>query len=204
MAVIKTLTFNDDANGWTSQWDYEPSFIFSVKGRYFTTKDGTLYEHYASSASHGYFYGTYYPSEVTLVLNDAPSISKTFKTINYEGSNGWEATLIQSDELFPTNDGYSNGEIKDVAKPILSMQDGEYIERGVKRFAGFRRKENKYYADLVNNSVISKKGQIREVGKRSGVKGFFLTVTMATDESTRVGGQKQLFAVSSEYVKSLD
>jgi hypothetical protein len=32
-----------------------------------------------------------------------------------------------------------------------------------------------------------------------GIKGYFMTVTMSTDNSTDVGGGKELFAVSSEY-----
>jgi len=36
----------------------------------------------------------------------------------------------------------------------------------------------------------------------SGIKGYFTTVTISTDDATAVGEIKELFAVSSEYVQS--
>ena len=36
------------------------------------------------------FYGTAYRSTVDFVFNPDPVRMKTFKTVNYEGSNGWE------------------------------------------------------------------------------------------------------------------
>jgi hypothetical protein len=36
----------------------------------------------------------------------------------------------------------------------------------------------------------------------TGIKGYFTTVTMSTDNVTDIGGMKELFAVSSEYVES--
>jgi hypothetical protein len=34
----------------------------------------------------------------------------------------------------------------------------------------------------------------------SGIKGFYATVTISTDSVTNPGGEKELFAVSTEYV----
>ena len=36
----------------------------------------------------------------------------------------------------------------------------------------------------------------------TGIKGHFSTVTVSTDNVTDLGGVKELFAVSSEYVQS--
>jgi len=33
-----------------------------------------------------------------------------------------------------------------------------------------------------------------------GIKGYYTTVTMSTDQSTNLGGAKSLFAVSSEFI----
>ena len=38
-----------------------------------------------------------HPSTIQFVFNPAPSQIKTFKTINYEGSSGWEVTNFISD-----------------------------------------------------------------------------------------------------------
>lgn len=205
MAIIKTLTFSDDNNGWTSLWDYEPSFAFSVRGNYYTIKDASVYEHYSSVTNNaGYYYGTYYPAEVTLILNDAVSTQKTFKTIGYEGSNGWEVTSVLSNEYSPTSNGYNPISVQDSAQAIKSYSDGLYLDTGVEYRSGFDLKEGKYFANLINNSVTLREGQVLEGEDISGVKGLFVSVTFKTDSNTRVGGAKQLFSVFSEYNRSFD
>ena len=67
--------------------------------------------------------------------------------------------------------------------------------------AGFDRKENKYFANLVNNSAATQ-GEIIWGDSMSGIKGYFATVTVSTDNVTDVGGPKNLFAVSSNYAES--
>ena len=67
--------------------------------------------------------------------------------------------------------------------------------------SGFYRKENKYCANLVNNSLANS----REVvfgNQISGVRGFFINATISTDTITDPGGFKELFAVSSNYTFS--
>ena len=49
-----------------------------------------LYKHYSKSVGRGDFYGVGYPSSVSFVVNDNPVKSKSFFTIGYEGSNGWQ------------------------------------------------------------------------------------------------------------------
>lgn len=65
--------------------------------------------------------------------------------------------------------------------------------------AGFTLKENRYVANLINNSSATT-GEILFGSEMSGVKGFYVTGTLATDLTTNPGGEKQLFSVMSEYV----
>ena len=78
--------------------------------------------------------------------------------------------------------------------------------------AGFDRKENKYFANLVNNSTATV-GEVRFGSEVTGIKGFFATVQVSTDmtidantnlatSGTDIGGIKELFAVSSDYAES--
>lgn len=200
MAIVNTLSFNEDSSGWSCFWDYEPTYMFSLKGRFYTTKDGSLWRHYDTTSLNGNFYGTQYGSEVTLIINDNPSVTKNFQTVNYEGSNGWQSDYIHTDEYQPTT--FSTNSIKDTAALIKSYSEGEYIERGVKYRVGFNRKENKYHANLVNNSVIKREGEVINGAKMSGIKGVYAEIKMSTDDTTDVGGAKQLFAVGSKYVVS--
>ena len=65
--------------------------------------------------------------------------------------------------------------------------------------AGFNLKENKYVANLVNDSVPSER-EVNFGNEISGVKGFYANVTISTDLTTDPGGEKQLFSVGSTYV----
>mgnify|MGYP000008574299 FL=1 len=68
-------------------------------------------------------------------------------------------------------------------------------------YSGFYRKENKYCANLINNSIAAQ-GEVIFGNQISGIKGFFVNAKISTDTTTDVGGFKELFAVSSNYTFS--
>ena len=74
------------------------------------------------------FYGVDGGANVTFILNPEPVRSKTFKTIGYEGSNGWKLLSLQSDDtgkdLNPSNASFEL--YFDQTSGILSYYDGEY------------------------------------------------------------------------------
>ena len=209
LETYNTVSFNDSNNGWTSFWDYDPSFGGTLNNIYYTTKGGSVWKHYDESVinNRGDFYGTYYPTSVTLSFNPMVSVSKNFNAVNYEGTNGWQADFFLSD---PTGkiDGIN---YKDESSFIYSYDEGVYTESGVTYRVGFNIKENKYFANLVNKGVqangnstvaFGMPGQVVPGASMSGIKGFFATVKLSTDETTNLGGAKNLFAVSSNFVKS--
>jgi len=66
-------------------------------------------------------------------------------------------------------------------------------------------------ANLVNNGVqvngsdsiqFGMPGQVASNISMSGIKGFYATAKLSTDNTTDLGGFKNLFAVSSNFVKS--
>tara|TARA_R110001592_G_scaffold311691_2_gene586634 strand:+ start:491 stop:2188 length:1698 start_codon:yes stop_codon:yes gene_type:complete len=65
-------------------------------------------------------------------------------------------------------------------------------------YAGFVRKENKYVANLINNTSASA-GEVLFGNAISGIKGFYGTVKLSTDLTTDLGGEKTLFSVESVY-----
>jgi hypothetical protein len=64
--------------------------------------------------------------------------------------------------------------------------------------AGFERKENKYVANLINNSTASD-SEVLWGSSVSGIKGFYTLATFSTDSTTDPGGEKQLFSVGSNF-----
>jgi len=193
-----TLTFNERVQGWNTFYTYRPDLLFSLKNNYFTTKEGSLYIHYDSLTNANEFYGVTNSSSITFIFNPSPSINKNFKTINYEGSNGWQVDSFVTDaaNIRPGVD-----EVLDQTNSVKSYDEGLYTENGIPYRAGFVEKENKYYANLVNSSTATN-GEVVFGDSMTGVKGYFATVKMSTDSTTAVGGTKEMFAVSSEFVVS--
>ena len=216
--TYSTVSFDDSVNGFPSFMSYKPDQIFSLKSNYYTLKDGAIFVHYGLNAKRANFYGDQYSSNVTFIFNPKVSMSKVFKTLNYEGSNGWEITSFKSDITgthsvgtpeSAVNDPFVNG-TQDTTKVIYSYNQGSYDNFGNEyparltppiNHAGFTRKENKYMANLVNNSPAAA-GEVVWGADMTGIKGYFSTVIISTDTVTDVGGMKELFAVSSDYVES--
>ena len=203
----ETLSYDEKAQGWISFYNYIPSQSFSLKNQHYTTTGSQLWIHNAVSADYNNFYGVAYPSQVTFIFNPKVSSAKVFKTINYEGTSGWQVDSFVSDETGPN----INGELFsfDTTNRVLSYVEGAYDSANPTNTgaavvtppifrAGFDRKENKYYANLINSSLVSP-GEIHFGNQVSGIKGFFTKVVMSTDRVTDTGQYKELFAVSSIY-----
>ena len=245
-----------------------------------------LWRHYDTSVNRGNFYGQDNRTSITFVFNPNPTVSKTFNTIGYEGSNGWDVSSFVSDNT-GTQFVSSWQNNNDTTSQVKSYTEGEYIItqgsgtslassvattvsldlttfQGIARagdvvngvgvsigtlvvsynessglltvniplnvasgallsfsgavsrsnylavfgtinppnqrnYAGFVLKENKYVANLVNNSIAAP-GEIIFGDSISGIKGFYSVVKMSTDGTTDLGGEKTLFAVESNYI----
>jgi len=219
--TYQTLAYDETVRGWTSRFTYKPEQAFSFKSRYYSVKDGQLYIHNyqepGQDNNRSKFYGVYSDASVTFIFNPQVSLSKVFKTINYEGSTGWEVSVPNpnydpTQPISPTNPvkiGAFNAarsfELNDTSNLVYSYDEGGYPQNGIQYYAGFYKKEGKYFANLINNSQETA-GEVIWGDTISGVKGYYATVTIRTDDSTQVVGNggktRELFAVSSEYVES--
>lgn len=197
--TYQTLAFDESVRGWTSFYTYKPEQTFSVQSNYFSVKDGQLWRHNNETGQNNdrsIFYGVYSDSLISFVFNPQVSLSKVFKTVNYEGSTGWEVSSFNAARSF---------EINDTSNLVYSYDEGAYTENGIQYYAGFYNKEGKYFANLVNSSQPTT-GEVVFGDNMTGVKGYYATVTISTDSSTQVAGlggkARELFAVSSQYVES--
>lgn len=210
-----TISFDESINGWVSFYSYPPVWIGSLKNKFYSTNGYKIYQHYVDTISNnrGNFYDKSYPSSIQFIFNEQPSIQKNFQTINYEGSAGWQVDHFYSDATEPNQTPYplipiSSGvpswiPSSDVTNPIASYDMGAYINPNTQmpEHSGFYRKENRYVANLINNSA-PQYGEIVFGNSMSGIKGFFTTVRMSTDNATDVGGMKELYAVGTTFVVS--
>ena len=185
----ETLAFDETSKGWVSRFSYSPNQIISLNNNYFTAYKGSLYQHYTlatTAVARGVFYGGNNPSKVTFVFNGGPSMIKNFQTINYEGDSGWTMDSFETntDKAFTVSQA-------SFATSLAQMQNNLLVNN-------FKLKEDKYYADLVNNT-LSQNGEVLYGRSSSGAKGFFGEVTMSANNAS---GKKELFAVSTGFVKS--
>jgi len=207
-----TLSFDEMSKGWTSFYSYKPEDMFSSQGYFYTTKDDSdnsrVYKHYSNQTRNS-FYGETHQSSIQFVFNPSPNQIKTFQTINYEGTNGWEVTALLSDETgFDASGGnwithvdtIVQGAGTDEYSKIYSYDEGAYVENNVQYRAGFDRKQNKYMAAIPNNTQTPIAGEVIFGNSMTGIKAYYATVTMKTDATTDPNGLKELFAVSSTFV----
>ncbi len=221
-----TLNFDESINGWVSFYDYKPVMMCSLKNDFYSSNGFELWKHYATNATdttRGIFYDQEYkPAQIRFIFNSNVSMVKSFQTINYEGSNGWEVTRYYSDPTEfdqdpfpitpPTNPltftpNWKSSE--DTTAEVASYEDGVYVgSDGITYRSGFYRKENRYVANLISASlpqageVIFWDGNPNLAAPTSGIKGYYVTVDMQTDDVTNVGGLKELFSVGSSFVMS--
>jgi len=236
----KTISFDEQVKGWTSLYSYKPASSISLKSKFYTagptTKEandsGALYQHYVTSQPRSYFYGAQYDSSVEFVFNPKVSMSKVFKTVNYEGSNGWQVNSFVSDF---TGIGYPNTDFDlyqtvntqdktgEKTPSVLSYNEGTYDSSiPSKAFANITTipftqnsgvlvpplfhagftRKENKYMANLVNTSIAAPGEVIFGDKMTGIKGYFATVKISTDTLTDPGGMKELFAASSDYVES--
>ena len=198
-----TVVFDDIINGWVSRMEYNPELSTSSRGIYYTFKNQAIWQQNADPSNYNNFYGNQRYSSVSFVFNPDPIRTKTFNTINYTGSNGWQAQLLTSDytgvDTNPQQPGLGDTTYSDIGQTILSYDDGYYTNNGIEYRAGFDRKQNIYYAAIKGNGSGTLGGQILNTSETTGLKAQFLTLTMQQDLNTDVTGAKQLFSVGAVY-----
>lgn len=231
-----TLQFDEAVLGWPSFYSYKPAWMFSLANRFYSidSTGSTVWIHNDLSARRSDFYSVLYKSNITFLVNPDVGRSKVFKTVDYEGSNGWEILSYVSDTTGSDSVEVSAlnvplwiqpPETRDTTNGIYSYYEGEYIidprvasptfgtvvyrpdytsvfgndDPPYNRlYAGFTRKENKYYANLVNDSEPTG-GEVRFGDQMTGIKGYYCTVVIQNDTGTDPGGSKELFAVNSDF-----
>ena len=198
-----TVVFDDVINGWVSRMEYSPELSTSSRGIYYTFKNQAIWQQNADPGNYNNFYGIQRYSSVSFVFNPDPVRTKTFNTINYTGSNGWEARLLASDytgvDTNPQQPALGDTDFEDRGQTILSYDDGYYTNNGIEYRAGFDRKQNIYYAPIKGSGGGTLGGQVLFNNQTTGLKAQFLTLTMQQDLNTDVTGAKQLFSVGAVY-----
>jgi hypothetical protein len=126
--IPTSVSFDEQAKGWVSFFSFKPDQVFSLKNKFYTVKDGSIWQHYSNNVKRGNFYGVNYTSEVSVIFNPSPDRSKTFKTVSYEGANGWMVKSLFSDETgVDSQPNLATISNIDESSKIYSYYEGEYV-----------------------------------------------------------------------------
>jgi hypothetical protein len=157
-----TWTYSDKDNGWTMRQSFNPEDMLRCNNRFFSFKNGEIYEHNQSGDNDNYntFYGVNSPSIFAFFFNQEPSTRKNFKAVSIEGNSAWDL-ILQTD----LNNGYIDKE-------------------------SFEKKENVYYAYIRTSNDTIDTALLANQGIGSGtVSGLTITFDFDLDTFVSVGDQ---------------
>lgn len=190
---FETLSFDEDSLGWTSFWDYKPDFINNLRNYFYSFKNGNIWKHYSTNVNRGSFYSTIYNSSVSFIFNSDPSLIKTFKTLKYEGDQGWIMTSFITDNDLDSSSQIDAAVLSGTIVNLAELQNQLFVNN-------FKAKENKYFGNLINTSTVTS-GEVVYGQSISGVKGFWANITMEIPNAI-ASRRVEMFAVASDFVES--
>ena len=127
----KTISFNEGSKGWVSFKSFVPQAGVSVSGKYITGRSHRIWEHYRetdlsnNTINYNNFYGAQYESSLQVLFNASPGSVKSFKTINYEGSQAKINKFLSStvEDAAGNSDEYFDGRYDN-----LTDKEGWYVD----------------------------------------------------------------------------
>ena len=118
LTLNKTISFSEDSKGWVSFKSFVPESGLSLSKRYFTIWQGGLWQHNLGNYSE--FYNKTKEPHLTTILNAEPSVIKSFRTLNYEGS---QAKIVgYGEEIVDGNT------LSDISFSNLIDKNGWYVD----------------------------------------------------------------------------
>ena len=165
-----TVSYDEKVNGWSSFKSYVPEQGASVTNFYYTFKNGNLYKHHddyvlgTGNITWNQFYGQQYSSKITTILNDAPDVIKSFKTINYEGSQS-NVTANLNDANYYNLYSKSGWKLENIKTDKDSGFVNEFIEKEGKWFNNIKGREVTAKQEIDTSSF-----SFQGVGKASSIE----------------------------------
>ena len=164
--ALTTITYSDNADGWTSFWDYYPDWMIGLSNVFYSWRDGNLWKQNSSQSTRGSFYGISYPSIIKTIFNEDSASTKMFKTLSLDSTNPWAAIMLTD---------LDNG----------SIQSNEYLEKEGGWYAYIRASS----ATSNTNNLLSTQG----VGNTSSTSAAGPTATFPFVIGTRLGVGDRVF-----------
>ena len=137
------VSFKEDVKGWVSFKSFvEMETGLSMANDYYTFYLGDIWLHHSSLGQQMYnnFYDRFSPSSVTVLFNEEPGVVKSFKSLNYEGTQARITRPRDANGQLVDDGQYYNFEDLDgwfLSDMFTDMQTGGAVE--------FIKKEGKWF-----------------------------------------------------------
>ena len=143
-----TLSFKENVNGWNTRKSFIQENGLSLNNTYYTFSKGQIWSH--NNKTRNNFYGVQYDSSVKFIFNDAPGSVKSFKTLNYEGS---QARIFLDNPDVSGNPDTDNKFENRLAKPgwwVESIKSD--LQTG--QVKTFKDKEGKWFYNILGTETL--------------------------------------------------
>ena len=207
----ETISFSEKAGGWVSFKSFAPEIAFSLNSEYYSGKNGWLWKHHDNTVDRNSLYSIApntlddtdgvinNRSYITVLFNDLPSVIKSFKTLNYEGTQskvhqnlsdnkhrnqqpekGWYVNEIVTDQQTGTIPGFA----------LLDKEwEGEFIE-----------KEGKWFNYIIGRQQAWKQGKSDIDG---GINAPIIDSGVNKKDTKELATQGIGFPIGATYTNSL-
>ena len=180
----KTVSFKENVRGWVSFKSFIPENGLSCANKYYTFLNGKLYLHHSEDVDRNTFYDnqlltSFTASSVDIIFNEQPGSVKSFKTINYEGSQAKVNKILNDNGVIIQDNQYFN--LKDVEGWYASTI---FTDLEIGTLTDFIEKEGKWFGHIAGEDVnINSSGVITENFDTSdfSIQGIGVTTLTTTD-----------------------
>jgi len=167
-----TISYKEAVRGWVSFKSFIPESATSMENNYYTFKYGLPYKHHINE-KRNVFYSDFEPTSIEFYLNQGPDVVKSFKTLNYEGSQA--KVYEESAGSIDSNPGQGYYNLN--AKPGWSVQHiVTDLEKGKVQGNQFVEKEGKWFnyiqgdkQVLNTNSINSSSFNFQGIGRSAAL-----------------------------------
>ena len=88
-----TTGFNEPSKKWNSFYSYSPGYLCSFNTGIVSFKNGTIWKHNSSNVDYNTYYQTKYSSQLDIISNSSPDLTKIYNNIKEESTDIWEAEI---------------------------------------------------------------------------------------------------------------
>ena len=176
-SLAYTISYSEAVRGWTSFKSFIPESAVSMESNYYTFYEGLPFKHHINQKRNT-FYNEFEPTSIEFFLNQGPDIVKSFKTLNYEGSQAkvYEESAGSIDSN--PGQGYYNLNAKEGWSLQYIITD---LERGKVQGDQFIEKEGKWFnyiqgdeQNITTNTFNTNSFNIQGVGRSSALPAMTL------------------------------